>query len=183
MTIVSDTSSQADGSGQEADGMAQPLADQDVHPVDRFMAGASPAPAGEAPDQPDLGPTTVIARSRRSRLINVWFLSLPIIVIALAVAPQIIPFNDYLTLPIVRSLVDVDEMSTRFALSGLVAWTGLTVYWLPTLIAYGRFALNRGWVLAINLFFGWTIIGWIIAIAMASSSPKNELESIKPISQ
>lgn len=52
--------------------------------------------------------------------------------------------------------------------------TGLTLfiialYFLPTLIAGCRKATNGGSVLFINLLLGWTIIGWWVALGLASS--------------
>ena len=43
------------------------------------------------------------------------------------------------------------------------------VYFLPAVIARGK--PNASSVLVINLFLGWTIIGWIVALAMAVSNP------------
>jgi len=47
----------------------------------------------------------------------------------------------------------------------------LWIYFLPTFIASKR---NNHFssVLLINLFFGWSLVGWIIALAIALSSPK-----------
>jgi Superinfection immunity protein len=41
------------------------------------------------------------------------------------------------------------------------------LYWIPTLVAYQRDTVNKGGVLIVNLFFGWTFIGWVTALAMA----------------
>lgn len=40
---------------------------------------------------------------------------------------------------------------------------------MPTLVAYSRRTKNKIPVLIINLFLGWTGIGWVIALAMAYS--------------
>jgi len=46
----------------------------------------------------------------------------------------------------------------------------VTFYFLPSIAAYGRgVCRNPASVLIINLFLGWTIIGWIIALAMGMS--------------
>lgn len=46
-------------------------------------------------------------------------------------------------------------------------------YFLPLLIAVLRGVPNTGSVFVINLFFGWTLIGWVVSLAMAlrSKSP------------
>ncbi len=41
-------------------------------------------------------------------------------------------------------------------------------YFLPTIIAASRKVPNGGSVLVINLFLGWTLIGWVVALAMAA---------------
>lgn len=43
------------------------------------------------------------------------------------------------------------------------------LYFLPAIIA--RKKSNNGSVFVINLFFGWTVIGWVIALASAASNP------------
>ena len=43
----------------------------------------------------------------------------------------------------------------------------LFVYFLPSLIAGRRKVPNAGSVFVLNLFLGWTLIGWVIALSMA----------------
>lgn len=43
-------------------------------------------------------------------------------------------------------------------------------YWIPTIVALLRDVPNKGSVIVINLFLGWTIIGWVVALAMAARS-------------
>jgi len=40
-------------------------------------------------------------------------------------------------------------------------------YWAPTVTAYRRHAPNAEPILVINLFLGWTVVGWVVAMAMA----------------
>ena len=47
---------------------------------------------------------------------------------------------------------------------------GAAAYFLPTVIALVRKVPNVGSVIVINLFLGWTFIGWIVALAMAFRS-------------
>lgn len=55
----------------------------------------------------------------------------------------------------------------------------LGLYFLPSIIAVARKTRNYGSVVVVNLFLGWTIIGWIIALAMAvkSSQPSSPTQS------
>ncbi len=58
-------------------------------------------------------------------------------------------------------------------LGGLLAGGGvggiliLGLYLLPTIIGASRKVVNIGSVAAINLLLGWTLIGWVVALAMA----------------
>ena len=45
----------------------------------------------------------------------------------------------------------------------------IALYFLPAFIAHNRRHRNFGPVLVINLFLGWTVIGWVVALAMAAS--------------
>ncbi|SFX37555.1 superinfection immunity protein [Streptomyces atratus] len=48
----------------------------------------------------------------------------------------------------------------------LLVVVGIAVYFLPFMIAAGR-GVNTGSVFVINLFLGWTFIGWVVALAMS----------------
>lgn len=41
------------------------------------------------------------------------------------------------------------------------------VYLLPTIIAYRKQKGNRAAILALNIFLGWTFLGWLIALIWA----------------
>jgi hypothetical protein len=43
----------------------------------------------------------------------------------------------------------------------------VVVYITPGMIATSRGLKSDGWVWDINIFLGWTFIGWIVALAMA----------------
>jgi hypothetical protein len=47
----------------------------------------------------------------------------------------------------------------------LAAIAGL--YFLPTALALGRKHRNRSALFALNLFTGWTVIGWVICLVWA----------------
>ncbi|ATN89906.1 hypothetical protein SEA_KLEIN_200 [Mycobacterium phage Klein] len=42
-----------------------------------------------------------------------------------------------------------------------------TAYFVPTIVAYYRKASLKQPVAVINVFLGWTFIGWVVALAMA----------------
>lgn len=55
-----------------------------------------------------------------------------------------------------------------FHCGGLVC---LALYFLPTLIAFGRHLYSRGGILMLNLFLGWTFFGWVVALIWAVTAP------------
>ena len=46
------------------------------------------------------------------------------------------------------------------------------VYFIPWYVAAVRNVPNRGSVAVINLLLGWTLVGWVVALAMAARDPK-----------
>jgi hypothetical protein len=44
---------------------------------------------------------------------------------------------------------------------------GVCLYFLPTIIAVARKVRNQGSIGVINFLLGWTLVGWVIALAMA----------------
>jgi Superinfection immunity protein len=41
-------------------------------------------------------------------------------------------------------------------------------YFLPALVACARHHHNSGMIFVLNLFLGWTLLGWVIPLAMAA---------------
>jgi len=50
-------------------------------------------------------------------------------------------------------------------------------YWLPTIVAIVRQAHSALGVFLLNLFLGWTVIGWIVALiwSLAASNRQREV--------
>lgn len=40
-------------------------------------------------------------------------------------------------------------------------------YFVPSIVAYVRSNRNSGAILALNIFLGWTVIGWVVALVWA----------------
>jgi hypothetical protein len=53
-------------------------------------------------------------------------------------------------------------------------------YFLPAVIAKQRDANNFGVIFGINLLFGWTVLGWIVALIWAILEPHKIKETINP---
>ena len=48
----------------------------------------------------------------------------------------------------------------------------IALYFLPVIVAGMRGVKIYGSIAVINLFLGWTIIGWVVALAMAAGASK-----------
>ena len=52
------------------------------------------------------------------------------------------------------------------------------LYFVPTIVAIYRAMPNKGSTIVVNIFLGWTIIGWIVALAMACGKKDSALTFI-----
>jgi len=49
----------------------------------------------------------------------------------------------------------------------------IAIHFLPIILAYGRNAANFWGIVVINVFLGWTFLGWVIALTWAvTAKPK-----------
>jgi hypothetical protein len=64
------------------------------------------------------------------------------------------------------------------AFGGLI-WLAViaALYFAPTLIAHERKVPNFGSIAVINIFLGWTLVGWVVALAMAFRSVPRDAAS------
>ena len=63
---------------------------------------------------------------------------------------------------------------------------GLALYFLPTIIAFKRDQLNKVSVFLLNLFLGWSLIGWVISLVWATkkeSAPVQVINNYTPPQQ
>jgi len=47
---------------------------------------------------------------------------------------------------------------------------GIALYFLPAIIAAARQTHNATGILLLNIFLGWTLIGWVVALVLAICS-------------
>jgi hypothetical protein len=61
----------------------------------------------------------------------------------------------------------------------------LIIYFIPSIIARNRKVKNFGSIIAVNIFLGWTFIGWVVALAWGLSSNREKVNqpSTKPTNQ
>jgi len=46
----------------------------------------------------------------------------------------------------------------------------IPVYFIPTFVAFSRKEANTGAIFILNLFLGWSLIGWVVALVWALSN-------------
>jgi Superinfection immunity protein len=49
------------------------------------------------------------------------------------------------------------------------------IYFLPTIIAFAREHRNKVPILLVNLFLGWTVLGWLAALIWSVTSQKPQV--------
>jgi hypothetical protein len=54
------------------------------------------------------------------------------------------------------------------------------LYFLPLIVAIARHVPNVGSVAVIDIFLGWTVIGWVVALAMAVRSVPPTAPQFRP---
>ena len=55
---------------------------------------------------------------------------------------------------------------------GVIVFILIGPYWAPTITAFLRHHPSKGGVLDLNLFLGWTFIGWVLSLIWALSDNK-----------
>jgi hypothetical protein len=48
----------------------------------------------------------------------------------------------------------------------------VALYFIPSIVAFNRRKSNRNAILVLNIFLGWTFIGWIAALVWAFSNER-----------
>jgi len=59
----------------------------------------------------------------------------------------------------------------------LFAVLGIAVYFFPALVAFHGGKRNRGAILVLNLFLGWTLLGWVGSLIWAMVAPREISQS------
>jgi TRAP-type mannitol/chloroaromatic compound transport system permease small subunit len=55
----------------------------------------------------------------------------------------------------------------------------IALYFIPTIVAVTRKVTNQASVAVINVFLGWTLIGWVVALAMACRTSTLVRDSVR----
>ena len=54
----------------------------------------------------------------------------------------------------------------------------IAIYFIPTIIGFSRKKDNKVPILMLNLFLGWSLIGWVVALVWATSKDKVTVQNI-----
>jgi len=71
---------------------------------------------------------------------------------------------------VLLSIVNGGDRST--ILIPIFIFLAFLLYFLPSVIAYKRKRKNINAITVLNLFLGWTVIGWIVSLVWAVSEDK-----------
>ncbi len=73
------------------------------------------------------------------------------------------------------------QSSAGSTIGGVLIWLAIVLaYWAPTAVASFRHVPNTGSVIVINALLGWTVVGWIVALAMACRSKRPPQLAVMP---
>ena len=58
----------------------------------------------------------------------------------------------------------MDQTQIMIVLAAVAAMIGMVIYFIPSIIAFRRDAASRWVIFLVNVFFGWTLLIWIIIL-------------------
>lgn len=67
------------------------------------------------------------------------------------------------------------EIISAFLAIGVIA----LLYFVPTVIGWRRTALSNGGIFLVNLFFGWTVFGWLFAFVWACTAETHKERAVE----
>lgn len=70
-------------------------------------------------------------------------------------------------------VVDASSMQ-----SGVMKGMVIALYFLPLIVAWLRGHHNKASIFLLNLFLGWTVIGWIVALIWSASAIKQKSSTL-----
>ena len=73
---------------------------------------------------------------------------------------------------LIPPLILIAAGQTAGSTGAIVIGIGFLFYFIPTIVAYAVQSEHDGIVTAVNLFLGWTGVGWVVALCWALASPR-----------
>jgi hypothetical protein len=67
------------------------------------------------------------------------------------------------------------------AASIIFAILAVALYFTPAIVVFARRLPHSGSVIIIDVFLGWTLIGWVVALAMACRSKPAAVQPVMPV--
>lgn len=64
-------------------------------------------------------------------------------------------------------LAEAASDTSDSGIGGAILLIGAILYFVPTIIGLIRRVRNIGSIVVINIFLGWTLVGWVVALAMS----------------
>ena len=61
---------------------------------------------------------------------------------------------------------------------GLLVAILFVPYWIPTIVAFFSKHPSKAGIFALNLFFGWTFVGWVVSLVWALSSSQGQQQMV-----
>lgn len=71
----------------------------------------------------------------------------------------------------------MNTTETATLIYGLV---GLIIYFIPAINGYSKNHRSRALILVVNLLLGWTLIGWVVALAWSAGNAKDDPATPSP---
>lgn len=87
----------------------------------------------------------------------------------MAVAWGLVGFYLFAGHPFPNTWGSFNSMASELAPAWLLITLGITIYFAPTAIARSRKHNNLRSIAVVNVFLGWTIVGWVAALSWAVS--------------
>jgi len=76
------------------------------------------------------------------------------------------------TLSLFQNSYPADDYALNMGTFTVFSIIWAIMYLLPSFIANHRSMPNKGSTIVVNVFLGWTVIGWVVAMAMACGNNK-----------
>ena len=78
---------------------------------------------------------------------------------------------------------EVDSVANIIFLVIISVIISILIYFIPTIVAIRREHLQKTAIILINIFLGWSFIGWVVALVWACMNPNTSNGTYQPIEE